>query len=173
MSTEPHLWHEKLDVYQRSLALYSRAEESILSTSPKLAAVDHLDRALESILENLASGNSSWSIDSRRQQFGVAYGSALECAACLDILRVRGALPPDSCEAEKRELCRIVQMLIGLIRSDRPNAGEVREGSGEWETEAVQEPVVLFAHERLRLPYLTEVEVIPFCVSEGDSPTSS
>jgi hypothetical protein len=52
---------------------------------PSVAALDHWDRAAESIVENLANGNSRHAAADRNRYFDVAFGSALECAACLDI----------------------------------------------------------------------------------------
>jgi four helix bundle protein len=50
-----------------------------------VAALAHWDRAAESIVENLANGNSRHAAADRNRYFDVAFGSALECAACLDI----------------------------------------------------------------------------------------
>lgn len=146
MNIDSPLWHEKLHAYQRTLSLYSRIEKSVFSTKFKLAAVDHLERALESVLENIANGNSRYSLEARRNYFGMAYGSALECAACLDILRIKINLPPCFLDNEKAELQRIVQMLHGLIRSKN---SQVRENEGKWETEKRRQEVSCFCHERL------------------------
>jgi four helix bundle protein len=143
---EPTFWHEKLHVYQRSLAFYSWAEEAILSRPQGIAATDHLDRAAESILESIVSANSSWSDDVKRNHFGIAYGSTLECAACLDIHSIRGALQADACVGGKRELRRIVQMLVGLIRAEKQ---ELREEDADWEPEGESAARPYFDHERL------------------------
>ena len=45
----------------------------------------------------------------------MAQGSAMECAAALDILRVTGHLA--AATRAKHKLTRIVQMLVGLRRS--------------------------------------------------------
>ena len=48
--------------------------------------------------------------------FAMAQGSAMECAAAVDILRVTGALAPADATCAKHKLTRIVQMLVGLRR---------------------------------------------------------
>jgi hypothetical protein len=47
----------------------------------------------------------------------MAQGSAMECAAALDILRVTGHLAAADTTRTKHNLTRIVQMLVGLRRS--------------------------------------------------------
>jgi hypothetical protein len=47
----------------------------------------------------------------------MAQGSAMECAAALDILRVTGHLAAAHATRAKHKLTRIVQMLVGLRRS--------------------------------------------------------
>jgi four helix bundle protein len=47
----------------------------------------------------------------------MAQGSAMECAAALDILRVTGCLSQADATRPKHKLTRIVQMLVGLRRS--------------------------------------------------------
>jgi hypothetical protein len=44
-------------------------------------------------------------------------GSALESAACLDIAVLKQLLLPDAALREKRLLCEIVRMLVGLRKS--------------------------------------------------------
>jgi hypothetical protein len=47
----------------------------------------------------------------------MSQGSAMECAAAIDILRVNGQVTlPDAARA-KHKLTRIVQMLVGLRRA--------------------------------------------------------
>jgi hypothetical protein len=47
----------------------------------------------------------------------IARGSALECAACLDVLVARKCLSFENIEPGKRRLQRIVAMLVRLIAS--------------------------------------------------------
>ena len=72
-----------------------------------MAACDHLDRGAESILVNIAHGSNTWSPKERIVYLGHANGSALECAACLDVLVEEG-----------RELLRrIAAMLTALSKA--------------------------------------------------------
>jgi four helix bundle protein len=65
---------------------------------------------------NIAEGNGKYSSKDRCRFFDIAHGSALECAAGLDILVSRGKLTHDQIRPGKESLQRIVRMLIGLIK---------------------------------------------------------
>ncbi len=125
MAPESPIRHEELQVYQLSLSLYCRAEELVLNSPVKCAAVDHLDRALESILENIANGNSSWSIDHGRQYFGVACGSALESAGCLDILCIRGAIQRHDLRASPARSAASTGWLPGFLFSSKSKSKSI------------------------------------------------
>ena len=79
------LGHEKLRVYQRGLDYASWTHSMLGNIEQSAAVLDHWDRTAESIVENLANGNSRYAAADRNRYFDVAFGSALECAACLDI----------------------------------------------------------------------------------------
>ena len=51
----------------------------------------------------------------------MARGSALECAACLDVLVAKAMIEAPVATEGKRMLIEIVSMLVGLIRSNSPN----------------------------------------------------
>lgn len=109
--------HEKLEVYQRSLDFVEFAEE-ILSDLPKsLAASDQLDRASTSIPLNIAEGNGKFTAKDRCRFFDIARGSALECAAALDVLARRQKIDSLRAEAGKEILLEVVSMIVGLVRS--------------------------------------------------------
>jgi len=111
--------HEKLTVYQESVRFVAWADE-ILETLPKgLAVHGQLDRASTSIPLNIAEGNGTYTAPDRCRFFDIARGSALECAACLDLLVVKKLLA--QAEPGKEILVRIVSMLVGLIRSTSPD----------------------------------------------------
>ncbi|MDD4442832.1 MAG: four helix bundle protein, partial [Kiritimatiellae bacterium] len=63
--------------------------------------------------------------------FDIARGSALECAACPDVLVARKRLA--RAEQGKEILVRIVSMLAGLIRST--SADRIHEERAEYETD--------------------------------------
>jgi four helix bundle protein len=78
--------HEKLDVYQEAIAFCGWVGELLGEISAKAAAKDQLDRASTSLPLNIAEGNGKFSTVDRARFLEIARGSALECAACLDVL---------------------------------------------------------------------------------------
>jgi four helix bundle protein len=122
--------HEKLDVYQVSLDFVAWSYR--LSKNFKGAdrhARDQLLRASQSIPLNIAEGNGKRSAADRKRFFQIARGSALECAAILDVLFRCGVLAEESTQYGKRMLNRIVSMLTKLTNV----GGEVREERADYE----------------------------------------
>lgn len=127
--------HEKLNVYQESIRFVVWTT-TLLEKLPKGMAVhNQLDRACTSIPLNIAEGNGKFTQPDRCRFFDIARGSALECAACLDVLRAKGVAEEEMVEGGKRMLNAIVSMLVGLIRSNNPERvcedGVVYRVSGE------------------------------------------
>ena len=121
--------HEKLTVYQDAIRFVVWAGE-LLETLPKsLAAYDQLDRASTSIPLNIAEGNGKYTAPDRCRFFDIARGSALECAACLDVLVAKKRLV--RAEQGKEIPVRIVSMLVGLIRST--SSDRIHEEPAEYE----------------------------------------
>ena len=120
--------HEKCDVYHLELRFIGWVtlllEEVSGRAVGKTAEVrDQLDRASLSALLNTAEGNGKRQRQVRANFFDDARGSATECAACLDALVAKGAVPVERVAEGKKLLLRIVSMLCGLIeRSDGPAA---------------------------------------------------
>jgi four helix bundle protein len=110
--------HEKLQVYQGSLAFISWLEALLQNVPKSFSARDQLDRASTSIALNLAEGNGKFTSPDRCRFFDIARGSALECAAGLDVLVAKGICTQEQIEPGKEELKRIVSMLVGLIKSN-------------------------------------------------------
>jgi four helix bundle protein len=119
--------HEKLDVYRESIAFCGWVGEFLGAISAKAAAKDQLDRASTSIPLNIAEGNGKFSARDRARFFEMARGSALECAACLDVLFVRKLASEEQVLDPKEKLARIVQMLTGLLRKFSERADVLRE----------------------------------------------
>src|SRR5436853_4283659 len=109
--------HEKLDVYREAINFCGWVGEFLASISAKAAAKDQLDRASTSIPLNIAEGNGKFSAKDRSRFFDIANGSALECAAGLDVLVAKRKLTEVLVEPGKDRLVRIVKMLIGLLKS--------------------------------------------------------
>jgi four helix bundle protein len=129
-----HFDHEKLDVYQEAIGFVSTVDE-LLERIPKTLAVhNQLDRASTSIPLNIAEGNGKYTEADRCRFFDIARGSALECAACLDVLAAKKRI--DSADSGKATLVRIVSMLVGLIRST--SASRVYEESPGYGTEQAE-----------------------------------
>src|SRR6202451_1108165 len=100
--------HEKLEVYRESVAFVSWLEP-IMQKIPKTIAVrDQLDRASTSVVLNLAEGNGKFTLPDRCRFFDIARGSALECAAALDVLASKGRLEMTLVDSGKERLRRIV-----------------------------------------------------------------
>ncbi|MEI8139182.1 MAG: four helix bundle protein [bacterium] len=122
--------HEKLNVYKEAIKFVVWADE-LLETLPKnLAVHGQLDRAATSIPLNIAEGNGKYTAPDRCRFFDIARGSALECAACLDVLVAKKRLK--EADEGKEILVRIVSMLVGLIRST--SSDRVHEDSCSYVT---------------------------------------
>jgi four helix bundle protein len=124
--------HEKLDVYREAIAFCGWAGELLNSITAKAAAKDQLDRASTSIPLNIAEGNGKFSGKDRARFLEIARGSALECAACLDVLVARKLATPEQIETAKENLARIVQMLMGMLRRFSERADFLREDEGGY-----------------------------------------
>lgn len=116
--------HERLKAYHKTLAFIAWAGPIIESLPAKLAARDQLDRASTSIALNLAEGNGKRSHPDRCRFFDIARGSALECAACLDVLVARKVLPSEAIVSGKEMLLEVVSMIAGLIARFTASEGE-------------------------------------------------
>ncbi len=119
MRENPECWldHEKLDVYREAIAFIAWLS-ALLEETVRIGDVkDHLDRASTSIALNIAEGNGKYMLKDRCRFIDIAHGSALECAAGLDILVAKAKVTPDQVRPGKERLQRIVRMLIGLIKS--------------------------------------------------------
>jgi len=107
--------HEKLTVYQRALEFATWSQELIDSLTKKTSTRDHLERAGDSIALNIAEGNGKFSQKDRARFFQIAHGSALECAACLDLLVARRCCEGIAVESGKLILEEIVKMLFKML----------------------------------------------------------
>ncbi|HET9419278.1 MAG TPA: four helix bundle protein, partial [Chthoniobacterales bacterium] len=141
--------HERLDVYREAIGFCGWVGELIGGIATKAAAKDQLDRASTSIPLNIAEGNGKFSAADRARFLEIARGSALECAACLDVLAVRKLIAGDQIIPAKEQLVRIVNMLMGMLkrfsgraeflREDEPTYYAEHEHEYEQEQESRQE----------------------------------
>lgn len=122
--------HEKLKVYEQSLQFVAIVTELLEQIPKSLAAHNQLDRASTAIPLNIAEGTGKWTIPDRCRFYDIARGSALECAACLDVLVVKRLLSAQDVADSKRILLAVVSMLVGLTKAIAPN--RVYEDAGEF-----------------------------------------
>src|SRR5438067_1911605 len=139
MTPPPYFDHEKLDVYRKSIAFCAWVGDFLPQITQKTAAKDQLDRASTSIPLNIAEGNGKFSAKDRARFLEIARGSALECAAALDVLVARKLVAPEQVESAKENLVRIVQMLMGMLRRFSERGEFLREDAGQYGVEHEQE----------------------------------
>ena len=126
---------ERLDVYQEAIAFCGWVGDLLSEISAEAAAKDQLDRASTSLPLNIAEGNGKFSRVDRARFLEIARGSALECAACLDVLAVRKLVPAEHILSAKEQLVRIVNMLMGMLKRFSERAEFLREGEGLYAIE--------------------------------------
>jgi four helix bundle protein len=126
--------HERLDVYHLTLRFVAWTDD-VLSGIPKTQAVhNQLDRASTSIPLNIAEGSAKFTPADRCRFFDTARGSAVECAACLDVLVVKKLATHSGIADGKHMLFSLVSMLIGLIRAN--DATRFREDPAPYPSDA-------------------------------------
>jgi len=139
MTPPPYFDHEKLDVYRSSIAFCAWVGEFLPSIPQKTAAKDQLDRASTSIPLNIAEGNGKFSVKDRARFLEMARGSALECAACLDVLVARKLATLEQVAGAKADLAAMVRMMIGLLKRFSERADVLREEDGNYGYQEDQE----------------------------------
>src|SRR5258708_32211044 len=107
--------HEKLTVYKRALEFAGWSQDLIDSLTKKTSTRDQSARAGDSIALNIAEGNGKFSQKDRARFFQFAHGSALECAAYLDLLAARRCCSPDAITNGKQVLEEIGRMLFKML----------------------------------------------------------
>ena len=122
--------HEKLIAYQRSIQFVAWSGPILEKLPSKFAVSDQLDRASTSVPLNIAEGNAKFTAPDRCRYFDTARGSALECAACLDVLVAKGKCTAEQTQSGKEILHETVSLLVGLIRSIAPQ--RLGEEPGEY-----------------------------------------
>jgi hypothetical protein len=128
MQTE--MSHERLDLYKVYLEVAGQCGELIAGTEQPIAALDHLDRAMESIGVNFMRANVHAPGSAQRSaSLDVSIASAHECAASLDVCMAKHLIEQDAYNASVTNLWRVRGMLLGMkrVRADR-----VRESSASY-----------------------------------------
>ena len=113
--------HEKLNVYKESIRFVAWVADLLESVPKSIAAHNQLDRASTSVPLNIAEGNGKHTPADRCRFFDTARGSAMECAACLDVLVAKKKIEKNQADEGKATLLKVVSMLVGLIRANSPD----------------------------------------------------
>lgn len=108
----PVLDAEKLICY--ALALELQLLASGLVPAQHRVLQDQLERASLSVVLNIAEGAGRRSRRDKRRFYSIARGSATECAAIVDVLRLRGLAPEGACRTARSLALRVVQLLTKL-----------------------------------------------------------
>lgn len=110
--------HERLEVYRAAIELVAIADE-IADQLPrgrgKLA--DQLSRASISVPLNIAEGAGRYGKKEKQHAYRIARGSAMECAAIVDVWVTLELVNDERNRTAKELLLRIVSMLTKLIQS--------------------------------------------------------
>ena len=104
---------EKLDCYRLAVEFQTLAAP-LLRHRGTSSLRDQLDRASVSIVLNIAEGAGRFSPADKARFYGIARGSATECAAIMDVILSRGLAAASTCRRGRALLVRIVQMLTRL-----------------------------------------------------------
>ena len=107
---------QRLDVYQRAiefLALVCDVVNDLPSGNADRA--DQLTRAAESVVRNIAEGAGRWSNADSANRYKIARGEAMECAASLDVLRLRKLIADARYERGIQLLEAVVAMLTKMM----------------------------------------------------------
>jgi four helix bundle protein len=136
--------HEQLDVYGVALRFAALADELLATWSSSWAVHDQFDRAVESIVTNLAKAARLRATDAGVYSIECSLGSVLECAACLDVASYRRLIDTTRMHSAKDVLRKIARMEVGLRKSWESC---VREQSEAHTTD----PERYFLHESLKV----------------------
>jgi len=124
---EKQFSHEKLIVYNRSLEFVEFVDSLLSRFKDKLNVYDQLDRSSTSIPLNIAEGTGKFTAKDKNRFYDIARGSAVESAACFDVLYRRNKIDLNENTKGKELLFEIVSMLIGLIKSNSDRVYEENE----------------------------------------------
>ena len=131
--------HEKLNVYHEALVFVGVATDLLERVPKRMAVYDQLDRASTAIPLNIAEGTGKFTPPDRCRYYDTARGSALECAACLDVLVLKKVFKNQEITDAKTILIKVVSMLVGLIKAVAPD--RVYEEPGNYVARLPKEQV--------------------------------
>jgi four helix bundle protein len=103
----PQFDHEKLTVYQAATKFVAWSTELISEIWSKPAVKDQLDRASTSVPLNIAQGNGKFAVKDPCRFLDFDRGSALECAACPDVIVAKNFLTKQQSSQAKASCGRL------------------------------------------------------------------
>jgi len=128
---QAELSHERLDIYKVYLDAASLCGDIVSCAAAPIVALDHLDRAIESIGVNFMHANRlPFGSPQRASYLDVSMASTHECAASLDVCLARGVVESRAHTDALGKLWRIRGMLLGLKRVGGNRLREVSEVYG-------------------------------------------
>lgn len=106
---------DRLDVYRvaREFATFAAR---VLPRRGYSSLRDQLQRASSSIVLNIAEGCGRFARPEKAHFYLIARGSAMECAAVLDLALARGLVSAAAYRHGRGRLVRVVQMLTRLVQ---------------------------------------------------------
>lgn len=109
--------YEKFGPYKAAIEFIALAHK-ICSELPRghFELADQLKRAASSICLNVAEGSGRTTKAEAKRFYAIARGSAMECAAILDVLTQLSLLPAPSRDAGRDRLRSIVAILTSICR---------------------------------------------------------
>ena len=105
----------RLDVYQLALQVIADSA-SMIETPGHSELRDQLRRAAQSVALNIAEATGRTQVQDQRRFFAIARGSAMECAAIVDICRLHGAAKASVLDEVDGRLLSVVRILSKLAR---------------------------------------------------------
>jgi four helix bundle protein len=107
---------QRLDVYQRAIEFLALVVD-IVGDLPKGHGErgDQLVRAAEAVVRNIAEGAGRWSEADSSKHYKIARGEAMECAASLDVMKLRRVVAPERYEHGLGLLEAVVAMLTKML----------------------------------------------------------
>ncbi len=141
---ERYFPHEQLDVYGVALGFATLADGLLATWESSWAVHGQLDRAVESVVTNLAKAARLRATDAGIFSIECSLGSVLECAACMDVASCRGLVDVTRMNSAKDVLRQIARMEVGLRKSWEAS---VREQAEAYDIDSE----IYFRHESLEV----------------------
>jgi four helix bundle protein len=107
---------QRLEVYQRAIEFLALVGD-IVADLPRghSERSDQLVRAAESVVRNIAEGAGRWSKADSAKHYKIARGEAMECAASLDVMKLRKVISAERYDLGICLLEGIVAMLTKML----------------------------------------------------------